>query len=241
MRPPHSLVWPPRCIIFSLKTGRFCPMTSLSWAHIHGPPDKSGSSLILRKKPSRTSSRWENKWKTVNRTDYLGIKPATRCSFVLQFFRQSASKGSFLWAAIENLQKGVSWHRTKPFLIVEVRYFQATILGLPLEISKYYETINGISVNGEWVKSDCTRHRSPHICVYRSLKECMSFHIFLTQPQPRSIPHWLNVLDNCLRLTFRWRLTVSLGKILTVDLISTSSAIDTNYVVLPPLNQPLVF
>uniref|UniRef100_A0AAQ4P1C5 Vitellogenin 3, phosvitinless n=1 Tax=Gasterosteus aculeatus aculeatus TaxID=481459 RepID=A0AAQ4P1C5_GASAC len=66
---------------------------------------------------------------------------------IVKFFRQSASKGSFLWAAIENLQKGVSWHRTKPFLIVEVRYFQATILGLPLEISKYYETINGISVN----------------------------------------------------------------------------------------------
>ncbi|XP_054458092.1 vitellogenin 3, phosvitinless [Anoplopoma fimbria] len=61
----------------------------------------------------------------------------------------SAGKESPLWAMIENLQRGVSWHRTKPFLIIEVRYFQATILGLPLEISKYYETINGISVNAK--------------------------------------------------------------------------------------------
>ncbi|XP_034737765.1 vitellogenin 3, phosvitinless [Etheostoma cragini] len=54
-----------------------------------------------------------------------------------------------LWAAIGNLQKGVSWHWTKPFLIFEVRYFQATTLGLPLEISKYYQTINGITVNAK--------------------------------------------------------------------------------------------
>lgn len=50
---------------------------------------------------------------------------------------------------IENLQRGVSWHRTKSFLIFEVRYFQATTLGFPLEISKYYEAVNGITVNGE--------------------------------------------------------------------------------------------
>ncbi|XP_042368565.1 vitellogenin 3, phosvitinless [Plectropomus leopardus] len=61
----------------------------------------------------------------------------------------SAGKESPLWAAIENLKSGVSWHRTKPFLIFEVRYFQATTLGLPLEISKYYETINGITVNAK--------------------------------------------------------------------------------------------
>ncbi|KAM7409515.1 hypothetical protein PAMA_001141 [Pampus argenteus] len=61
----------------------------------------------------------------------------------------SAGKGSPLWAAIENLQRGISWHRTKPFLIFEVRFFQATTLGLPLEISKYYETVNGITVNAK--------------------------------------------------------------------------------------------
>lgn len=60
---------------------------------------------------------------------------------------------------IENLQKGVSWHRTKPFLIFEARYFQATSLGLPLEISKYYETTNGITVNGEG--SNPTEYKTP--------------------------------------------------------------------------------
>uniref|UniRef100_A0A8C5G084 Vitellogenin-like n=1 Tax=Gouania willdenowi TaxID=441366 RepID=A0A8C5G084_GOUWI len=54
-----------------------------------------------------------------------------------------------LWAAVEGLQKGFSWHWTKPFLIFEARYFQATTLGLPLEISKYYQTVNGITVNAK--------------------------------------------------------------------------------------------
>uniref|UniRef100_A0A8D0B3Y5 Vitellogenin 3, phosvitinless n=1 Tax=Sander lucioperca TaxID=283035 RepID=A0A8D0B3Y5_SANLU len=61
----------------------------------------------------------------------------------------STGKESPLWAVIENLKKGVSWHWTKPYLIFEVRYFQATTLGLPLEISKYYQTINGITVNAK--------------------------------------------------------------------------------------------
>lgn len=37
----------------------------------------------------------------------------------------------------------------KPFLTFEARYFQATSLGLPLEISKYYQSISAITVNGE--------------------------------------------------------------------------------------------
>ncbi|KAM7011880.1 vitellogenin 3, phosvitinless [Tautogolabrus adspersus] len=61
----------------------------------------------------------------------------------------SAGKESPLWGMIENLQRGVSWHRTKAFLTFEVRYFQATTLGLPLEISKYYQSINGITVNAK--------------------------------------------------------------------------------------------
>uniref|UniRef100_A0A3B4TIN1 Vitellogenin 3, phosvitinless n=1 Tax=Seriola dumerili TaxID=41447 RepID=A0A3B4TIN1_SERDU len=68
---------------------------------------------------------------------------------IIRAVSPSAGKESPLWAVIENLQKGVSWHRTKPFLIFEVRYFQATTLGLPLEISKYYETLNGITVNAK--------------------------------------------------------------------------------------------
>nr|AVA30493.1 vitellogenin C [Scatophagus argus] len=68
---------------------------------------------------------------------------------IIRAVSPSAGKESPLWAVIENLQRGVSWHRTKPFLIFEARFFQATTLGFPLEISKYYETINGITVNAK--------------------------------------------------------------------------------------------
>ncbi|XP_077390473.1 vitellogenin 3, phosvitinless isoform X2 [Festucalex cinctus] len=61
----------------------------------------------------------------------------------------TGGKDSPVWTLIENLQKGISWHRTKAFLIFETRYFQATTLGLPLEISKYYQTLNGITVNAK--------------------------------------------------------------------------------------------
>nr|AFA26671.1 vitellogenin C [Dicentrarchus labrax] len=68
---------------------------------------------------------------------------------IIRAVTPSAGKESPLWAVIEDLQRGVSWHWTKPFLIFEVRYFQATTLGLPLEISKYYESVNGITVNAK--------------------------------------------------------------------------------------------
>ncbi|XP_047443415.1 vitellogenin 3, phosvitinless [Mugil cephalus] len=68
---------------------------------------------------------------------------------IIRAFSPSAGKDSPVFAAIQNLQKGVSWHKTKPFLIFEARYFQATTLGLPVEISKYYETLNGVTVNAK--------------------------------------------------------------------------------------------
>ncbi|KAK5930759.1 hypothetical protein CgunFtcFv8_026972 [Champsocephalus gunnari] len=68
---------------------------------------------------------------------------------IINAVRLSRGKGNPLWDSIQDLERGMSWHRTKPFLIFEVRYFQATTLGLPLEISKYYETINGITVNAK--------------------------------------------------------------------------------------------
>uniref|UniRef100_A0A8C7LT01 Vitellogenin 3, phosvitinless n=1 Tax=Oncorhynchus mykiss TaxID=8022 RepID=A0A8C7LT01_ONCMY len=61
----------------------------------------------------------------------------------------SAGKESPVWSMIENLQKGMSWHWTKPFLMFETRYIQATSLGLPLEISKYYNTVTTITVNAK--------------------------------------------------------------------------------------------
>uniref|UniRef100_A0A673ZCL1 Vitellogenin 3, phosvitinless n=1 Tax=Salmo trutta TaxID=8032 RepID=A0A673ZCL1_SALTR len=64
-------------------------------------------------------------------------------------FGPSAGKESPVWKMIENLQKGMSWHWTKPFLMFETRYIQATSLGLPLEISKYYNTVTTITVNAK--------------------------------------------------------------------------------------------
>uniref|UniRef100_A0A668A7M1 Vitellogenin 3, phosvitinless n=1 Tax=Myripristis murdjan TaxID=586833 RepID=A0A668A7M1_9TELE len=68
---------------------------------------------------------------------------------VIKAVSPSAGKESPVWGMIENLQKGISWHRTKALLMFETRYFQATSLGFPLEISKYFETVNGITVNAK--------------------------------------------------------------------------------------------
>nr|XP_004561536.3 vitellogenin [Maylandia zebra] len=61
----------------------------------------------------------------------------------------SAPKGTPVWAAIEQLQKGLSWHWTKPLLNIEARLLQATTLGLPVEIAKYYQTVTGITINAK--------------------------------------------------------------------------------------------
>lgn len=69
--------------------------------------------------------------------------------FYIQALSPSAGKPSLLLAAIESLQKGISWRYTRPFLTLEARYFQATTLGLPVEISKYYHSLSAVTVNGE--------------------------------------------------------------------------------------------
>ncbi|XP_041695037.2 vitellogenin 3, phosvitinless [Coregonus clupeaformis] len=68
---------------------------------------------------------------------------------VIKTVSPSAGKESPVWKMIEHLQKGMSWHWTKPFLMFETRYIQATSLGLPLEISKYYNTVTTITVNAK--------------------------------------------------------------------------------------------
>nr|XP_046155261.1 vitellogenin 3, phosvitinless [Oncorhynchus gorbuscha] len=68
---------------------------------------------------------------------------------VIMSVSPSAGKESPVWRMIEHLQKGMSWHWTKPFLMFETRYIQATSLGLPLEISKYYNTVTTITVNAK--------------------------------------------------------------------------------------------
>uniref|UniRef100_A0A6Q2Y8M3 Vitellogenin domain-containing protein n=1 Tax=Esox lucius TaxID=8010 RepID=A0A6Q2Y8M3_ESOLU len=59
----------------------------------------------------------------------------------------SSEKDHPVWKMIENLQKGTSWHWTKAYLMFETSYIQATSLGLPLEISKYYHTVITITMN----------------------------------------------------------------------------------------------
>ncbi|CAL8309666.1 unnamed protein product [Lota lota] len=66
---------------------------------------------------------------------------------LIEAFSPSAVKDSPVWEMIDNLKKGISWHWTKPFLIFETRYFQATTLGFPIEIGKYYETVNAVTAN----------------------------------------------------------------------------------------------
>ncbi|XP_057697303.1 vitellogenin 3, phosvitinless [Corythoichthys intestinalis] len=68
---------------------------------------------------------------------------------IINLVGPSTGKDSSVWTFIENLHKGISWHWTKPFLIFETRYFQASTLGLPLEISKYYYALSGITVNAK--------------------------------------------------------------------------------------------
>ncbi|KAM9385804.1 vitellogenin 3, phosvitinless [Pholidichthys leucotaenia] len=62
-------------------------------------------------------------------------------------FTWSARKGSSLWDAIEKLQQRYEWHWNKPFLAFETRYFQASSLGFPLELSKYYQILSGVNVD----------------------------------------------------------------------------------------------
>ncbi|XP_058494704.1 vitellogenin 3, phosvitinless [Solea solea] len=69
--------------------------------------------------------------------------------YIIRAVSPAAGKESPVWDVIESLKKGVSWHKTKMFLIFEVRYFQATTVGLPVEISKYYGSLNGITVNAK--------------------------------------------------------------------------------------------
>lgn len=65
-----------------------------------------------------------------------------------KFLSLTASKDNKLWDFTQQLQNGLSWHWTKPFLMFETRFVQPTCLGLPVEISKYYSTLAAVTVNG---------------------------------------------------------------------------------------------
>ncbi|XP_015826097.3 vitellogenin 3, phosvitinless [Nothobranchius furzeri] len=61
----------------------------------------------------------------------------------------AAGRSSLLWAVMENLLGGASWHFTRSFLILEARHAQATSLGLPVEISKYYNALTAVAVKAK--------------------------------------------------------------------------------------------
>ncbi|XP_067287144.1 vitellogenin 3, phosvitinless [Pseudorasbora parva] len=68
---------------------------------------------------------------------------------IIQSFSPSAGKESKLWEKILDIQKGTSWHWTKPHLVYEARFIQPTCLGLPVEISKYYSIVNGVTMKAK--------------------------------------------------------------------------------------------
>ncbi|XP_043985509.1 vitellogenin 3, phosvitinless [Gambusia affinis] len=68
---------------------------------------------------------------------------------IITTFSPAAWKSSPLKAMIDSLQKGISWDYTRTFLILEARYFQATTVGLPVEISKYYNAITAVNFNAK--------------------------------------------------------------------------------------------
>ncbi|CAL9696109.1 unnamed protein product [Knipowitschia caucasica] len=68
---------------------------------------------------------------------------------IIRAFKPSEGQGSFVWKMIEQLIQGFSWRASLPFLTVESRYIQASTVGLPVEISKYYHVVNSMSVTAK--------------------------------------------------------------------------------------------
>ncbi|XP_024134082.1 vitellogenin 3, phosvitinless [Oryzias melastigma] len=78
---------------------------------------------------------------------------------IVMALNPSAWRGSPLWTAMESLKSGASWHYTRAFLILDARYFQPSTLGLPVEISKYYNSVTVITANAKAVaKPPPTQH-----------------------------------------------------------------------------------
>ncbi|KAI5614684.1 vitellogenin 3, phosvitinless precursor, partial [Silurus asotus] len=68
---------------------------------------------------------------------------------ILKSMSLTANKDSALWDLIQQIQKGISWHWTKSFLMFETRFVQPTCLGLPVEISKYFSTLAAVTINAK--------------------------------------------------------------------------------------------
>ncbi|XP_043108873.1 vitellogenin 3, phosvitinless [Puntigrus tetrazona] len=68
---------------------------------------------------------------------------------IIKSFSPSAGKESMVWEKIQDVQKGTSWHWTKPHLLYEARFIQPTCLGLPVEISKYFSILNTVTMKAK--------------------------------------------------------------------------------------------
>ncbi|XP_073681839.1 vitellogenin-like [Garra rufa] len=68
---------------------------------------------------------------------------------IIKSFSPSAGKESKVWEKIQDVQKGTSWHWTKPHLVYEARFIQPTCLGLPVEISKYFSMVNAVTMKAK--------------------------------------------------------------------------------------------
>ncbi|XP_041912175.1 vitellogenin 3, phosvitinless [Alosa sapidissima] len=68
---------------------------------------------------------------------------------IIKALSPTAGKECPAWQMIQDLQKGISWHWTKPFMVFETRLIQATTLGLPVEISKNYPCVSAITANAK--------------------------------------------------------------------------------------------
>uniref|UniRef100_A0A8B9HPE7 Vitellogenin 3, phosvitinless n=1 Tax=Astyanax mexicanus TaxID=7994 RepID=A0A8B9HPE7_ASTMX len=82
---------------------------------------------------------------------YFEVKNKMCFSFSLNMKSLTASKENTIWKIIQNLQKGISWRWTKPYLLLETRFMQPTCLGLPVEMSKYYTALKAITANAKAV------------------------------------------------------------------------------------------
>nr|UPC69857.1 vitellogenin C [Opsariichthys bidens] len=79
---------------------------------------------------------------------------------ITKSFSPTPGKESKVWAKIQDVQKGTSWHWTKPHLVYEARFMQPTCLGLPVEISKYFSIVNAVTMK---VKAEISPPPKEHL------------------------------------------------------------------------------
>lgn len=109
----------------------------------------------------------------------------------------TANKDNKLWNLIQQLQSGISWHWTKPFLMFETRFVQPTCLGLPVEISKYYSTLAAVTLNGNNYShsSHVSTRQHPtktHITMFFCFFLIISAKANIDPPPKESLPELIN-------------------------------------------------